>query len=64
MPDGDRLGARAPLHRRTVSVKLYPTEIHSLIRLLEDKAAAAAPETVDFAPLLFDRVAQLKEAIR
>lgn len=64
----DRFAPRALLrrHRLTVHIEVTPFELSVLIEALQRRACLAAdnPETIDIADHWFDRVAELREALR
>ena len=56
---------RALLRRQTITVELTPTELYSLVRVIEtDAVEAAGQNQTAYADYLLERVAQLREAGR
>jgi hypothetical protein len=57
---------RSLLVRETITLEVYPIELHDLIELLTARAvrAAESPDQVGYADYLFQRIAALREAGR
>jgi hypothetical protein len=56
----------ALLNRTAITVRLFPSELYTLIRELEARALMAAnhADTAEYADYLFCRIAELREAMR
>lgn len=57
---------RSLLVRETITVEVYPVELHDLIELLTARAVRALmdPDQIGYADYLFTRIAALREAGR